>query len=148
MLNEICKELNNWFDIKRIIGDFTIENGIIIDNTVTDSLQDGQYFRIVGSVFNDGVYDNNSALKDEHFHGAVWLMAVPPEMVSLAKDISEWQAKYGGVDSTSMSPYSSESFGGYSYTKSSGSTPSGSGEGSWQGVFANRLKLYRKVHPY
>ena len=147
MLSELCKELNNWFDQTRIIGDFKIEDGEIADAKFTELVKDGQYFRIAGSTFNDGVYIHPTAnLQDEEFHGAVWLMAVPPTVIQLAKDIQNWQEKYGGVDSQSMSPYTSESFGGYSYTKGQGSeSESGS---TWQSAFANRMKKYRKVHPY
>lgn len=153
MLTEICKELNNWFDVKRIIGSITIADGKITDEMFSEMIQDGQYFRIVGSVFNDGVYkyDEELSLHDEVIEdGAVWLMAVPPQVLELAEEINAWQTKYGGVDSENMSPYNSESFGGYSYSKSGGGSASGAGgnSGTWQSVFANRLKQYRKVHPF
>ena len=147
MLSELCKELNNWFDKARIFGDFTIEDGVLIDSKFTEKVKDGQYYRIVGSTFNDGVYEQGKEeLTDEEFHGAVWLMAVPPCVVELAGDIADWQSKYGSVDSQSMSPYKSESFGGYSYTKGEGSE-SGSGN-TWQSAFSNRMSKFRKVHPY
>lgn len=52
--------MNNWFDMRsdgttdRVYGTFTIENGAI-DLSDTD-IKPGQYYRIIGSVFNDGVY--------------------------------------------------------------------------------------------
>ena len=151
MLTELCKELNNWFDVKRIFGRFTIEDGHLMD--MSDVLQEGQHFRIVGSIFNDGVYVYPaSKLHDEVYDGAVWAMAVPPSVVALANKISEWQNKYGGVDSVAMSPFQSESFGGYSYTKKSGrsgSSTDGSGHiaESWQGAFASELNQWRKIRP-
>lgn len=148
MLTELCAELKNYFCMKgdRIFGDFTVTGGAI---TPSFSLQEGQYYRIVGSVFNDGVHRSDDVLTDEtEFHGAIWLMRVPNEVIQLASDIEDWLKKYGDVDSAAMSPYISESFGGYSYTKSSGYNSSGANEGtgsSWQKTFAARLAPYRRI---
>lgn len=151
MLTEICAELKNYFSKKedRIFGDFAVESGQI---TPSFSAYQGQYYRIVGSVFNDGVHkygDENDTLTDEGtFHGAIWLMRVPPEIISLAQDIADWQVKYGNVNSENMSPYQSESFGGYSYTKASGYVSSGANESTgstWQKTFSARLKPYRRI---
>jgi len=107
-------------------------------------LQDGQYFRIVGSVFNDGVYQYPATgLTDETFDGAIWAMAIPSEVIALASDIEAWKEKYQSIDSPAMSPYNSESFGGYSYSKSSGGSDDLSG--TWQGAFADRLNHWRKI---
>ena len=146
MLSSLCKELNNWFDESRYFGTFTIDGGSID----LDFLKEGQYFRIVGSTFNDGVYQYPAEeLKDETFEGAIWAMAIPQEVIALAAKIEEWNARYGGVDSENMSPYNSESFGGYSYSKSGGGSGDGeSGSGTWQGAFASELKKFKKVHPF
>lgn len=55
------KSLNNHFHIRNGIlqivadrGEFTIEDGII--NPVSERYLPGQYIRIAGSIFNDGVY--------------------------------------------------------------------------------------------
>lgn len=152
-ITEICFECKNFFlangrsDIHS--GTYTIENGTISN---TDFLVEGQYFRIVGSKLSDGVYKNDSeglaTLRDETFSGAIWDMSVPPAFIKMCEDIGEWQTKYGGVDSAAMSPFTSESFGGYSYSKSSGGA---SGDGtasgnSWQGVFADRLRKWRRLN--
>lgn len=138
MLYELCLELNNFFEYARYIGNITIENG----NVQTEMLSDGQYFRIVGSVFNDGVYQYPTTdLHDETYYGGLWAMAVPKEVIALADDIKDWQTKYGGVDN--MSPYQSESFGGYSYTKASGS--GGSSTAGWQDTFKSKLDNWRKL---
>ncbi len=135
MLNELCKEINNWFVQKIYFDEYTIEDGTI----VVPELLKGQYFRIVGSVLNDGVYEYpTQGLKDETFDGAVWAMAIPQEVIALSAEIDEWQKKYASAGSSAMSPYQSESFGGYSYTK-------GSTEVKWQGVFKSRLDQWRKV---
>ena len=142
MLTQICDEIKNYFshDEDRFIGDFEIVDSEIIPSI---SILDGQYYRIVGSVFNDGVHkygDANDVLKDEaQFHGAVWLMRVPQDFIDLVNEISEWQKKNADI---LVSPYNSESFGGYSYTKASGGA---SGAYGWQNAFASRLNRYRKI---
>lgn len=145
-LADLCKELNNWFVRSRYFGTFTIKNGVIdlSDMTFDGSLQKGQYFRIVGSVFNDGVYQYPASdLKDEVFEGAIWAMAVPPAVIALNSTISAWTTDHGKeIDS----PYQSESFGGYSYTKS-GSGDS-AGNLTWQGHFKHDLDKWRKICPY
>ena len=150
MITEICLYLKNWFDwnMPKYYGKFKIENGVLISINDGDmGIATGQYFRIIGSVFNDGVYKlGEESLVDETFTGAVWLMAVPKDFLNLVKDISDWQEKYGNVDSQAMSPYQSESFGGYSYSKSSG----GSGDSSsiiptWKSIFRDRLWRYKKI---
>ena len=159
MLTELCGYLRNWFQDEKLYGDFKIADGLISYADGTElPLQEGQYFRVIGSVFNDGVYkyansvsstessaDDSSLLKDEEFDGSVWTMKVPPDFVALANDIKAWQDKNGSLDSAAMSPFSSESFGGYSYSKSSGNTADGSSGASWQSVFGNRIMRYRKV---
>ena len=154
MLEELCRELNNWFDEnpkdgskRHYFGEITIEDGEIDLSGI--GMKEGQYFRIVGSVFNDGVYQYpTTGLTDETFDGAIWAMAIPSPVIALASDINEWQLKYGGVDSAAMSPFQSESFGGYSYSKSNSNGSSGNGGGgsvTWQDAFANRLNKWRKV---
>ena len=144
MLTEICHELNNWFDsLQPVYMDkFTISEGQL---DIADKIQIGQYYRIRGSVFNDGVFlhDNKETLKSETFTGTVNLMAVPGEFLGLVDEITEWQKKYGGLDSQAQSPYNSESFGGYSYSK--GTNADGSSAGNWKNVFGARLNKWRKV---
>lgn len=138
MLEQICKEINNFFVTKRYFDNFTISNNTI---DLSDKLQDGQYFRIVGSVFNDGVYQYPiSGLIDETFNGAIWVMAVPNQLLALSEEISQWILDNSEALS---SPYQSESFGGYSY-----SLKNGNSEGSaltWQSHFASRLNQWRKT---
>ena len=147
MLTELCAELKNYFLRNREAdihyGEYTISDGSID----LPFLLDGQYFRIVGSVLNDGVYQYPAVgLTDEEFSGSVWAMAVPPSVIALSAEIEEWQNKYGGVDSANMSPFSSESFGGYSYQKAQGFASTGGGMLiSWQDLFAGRLAKYRRL---
>ena len=147
MLSELCQEIRNWFDRSqpKLHGAFEISGGTITDVDFLDVIQPNQYFRIMGSVFNDGVHQFNDQLHltDELFVGTVWLMAIPKEVLDLSKEIDTWVTTYGDKVN---SPYSSESFGGYSYTKASGSnTGSGSGNPTWQSTFATRLNKWRKV---
>lgn len=147
MLTEICQELRNWFDTyqDKWLGDFVIEDGVLSGEGV--ELQDGQYYRIISSVFNDGVHQVGvSSLFPERFRGAVWAMAVPPQIIALSEKIQAWLDKYGGIDSVAMSPYNSESFGGYSYSKSGGASGSGAGSGAdWRSAFAADLNRWRKI---
>ena len=141
MLTELCAELKNYFlrDREADIhyGEYTISGGSID----LPFLLNGQYFRIVGSVLNDGVYQYPAdGLADEVFTGAVWSMAVPPSVVDLAADIEAWNEKNAEA---LASPYTSESFGGYSYTKASGNSVGGGY--SWQDQFASRLAKWRRL---
>ena len=138
MLTEICAELRNYFEVPngRHFGKFEISGGSIAP---LEFLQEGQYFRIVGSVFNDGVYQYPAtSLTDEAFDGAVWAMAVPPTLIAISAEVEE----YNKSDAGKESPYTSESFGGYSYTKATDAsgTPIG-----WQKAFARRLSKWRKL---
>ena len=137
MLTELCAELRNYFVVKIHEGTFTINGGKIAP---LDFLQENQYFRIVGSVFNDGVYKNTADLEltNEVFCGAVWSMAVPPSVVDLAAEIK----KYNESDEAKPSAYTSESFGGYSYSKA---TDSNGVPLDWKKVFASRLKPFRRI---
>ncbi len=161
ILTEMCQYLRNWFNRNQPqwYGTFKIENGSIADYTPKDmwtwsdepfSLQEGQYFRIIDSVFNDGVHKYPAIdLVDEEFTGSVWAMAVPPSVIALADEIEEWVDKYLGANSQAMSPYNSESFGGYSYSKGSGAigtkATNGGNEVTWQSAFASRLNQWRKI---
>lgn len=136
MLEKMCAECRNYF-IKDIhFGTFKIESGAI---EPLDFLQEGQYFRIVGSVLNDGVYQYPSSdLVDETFDGAVWAMSVPPSFIALSAEIKDWQDKDG-----KPSAYTSESFGGYSYTKA---TNAKGQVATWKEVFAPQLNQYRRAN--
>ena len=148
MLTEICQYLKNWFDRNqsKFYGKFRIEDGVLESYNDGDmGMIEGQYFRIIGSLLNDGVYQYpTQELQDETFEGAVWFMAIPPAVVALSEDINSWQTKYGGADSTAQSPFQSESFGGYSYSKG-GNVSTNGGNGGWQSAFASRLNPWRKV---
>ena len=144
---EVCSYLKNWFDRNqpKYFGNVSIINGALSE---TYDLKVGQYFRIVGSTLNEGVYQYPiTTLTDETFNGAIWGMSLPKAFIALLDDIEAWKTKYASADSVAMSPFNSESFGGYSYSKSNGGTGDTSKDksGTWQGVFGARLAPYRKM---
>lgn len=147
MLNEICAEIKNYFTYEgdRYIGDFTISGGVISPSFAFPT----NYFRIIGSHNNDGVHkvSDNDLVDEDTFHGAVWIMSPPKSFLDLVAEIEAWQEKYGGADSVNMSPYQSETFYGYSYTK--GSTHSSSNGSSsvptWKSTYASQLKPFRRI---
>lgn len=155
MLTELCQYLKNWFELDQISGKVTITGGTI--TVASDSLLfsdgnpatilPGQYIHIEGSVYNNGVFQyGDDQLTDETFNGTVWLMGVPQAIIDLDAEITEWRQKYEAVGSPAMSPFNSESFKGYSYSK--GTVSGGSGAESalgWQTVFYNRLAPWRKI---
>lgn len=156
-ITEVCMECRNFFapvskkdDASFIhFGEFTI-----LSHTVTplDFIANGQYFRIVGSGMNDGVYCNTAegraALTDETFSGAIWEMSVPRAFLALCSDITAWRTENEAIGSANMSPYTSESFAGYSYQKGGSARESGrSGAAlTWQAQFASRLNAWRRLN--
>lgn len=150
MMGRICAHLNNWFcapdDV--VTGEWTISDGAI---DLTGIVLPGQYFRIVGSALNDGVYqyapedtegNEPESLTDETFVGEIWPMRVPRDMLGLCAEIEAWQTQYGAA---MASPYQSESvIGVYSYTKAAGSA-SGSTSEAWADIFRSRLNQWRRL---
>ena len=139
MLEQVLMNIRNWFPVKGGIhsGTFTIKDGGI----TLPFLADMQYFRICGSVFNDGLHQYNVLdLTDETFNGTIWSLSIPQPIIDLANEIQEWQDK--NADALS-SPYSSESFGGYSYSKATNSETGGAE--TWQSHFKQQLSAWRKI---
>ena len=139
MLEQVLTHLRNWFLVPGGIheGTYTIEDGGI----TLPFLANGQYFRICGSVFNDGLHQYPASdLKAETFYGSVLALAVPQAVIELASEIEEWQKKNGDA---SVSPYQSESFGGYSYSKATDAETGGAV--TWQSAFKKQLSAWRKI---
>ena len=135
ILDELCGWLRNWFDT----GDRRTDTYTVADGTITlPFLANGQYYRIIGSTFNDGVHkygDPSDILVGEAFTGTIQAMAVPQAVIAIAEEIEDWNAKNAAAIS---SPYQSESFGGYSYSK-------GTAGVTWRNVFGARLARWRKL---
>lgn len=148
MLSEVCAEIKNYFTYEhdKHIGDWRIAGGVITPSVDFPT----DYIRIVGSRLNDGVHklsDPEDVLVDEEFHGAIWIMSPPNHFLALVDEIKSWQDVNGSANSQNMSPYQSESFGGYSYSKGSGGSGASGSSGvpTWQSQYASRLKLYRRI---
>ena len=136
MLEEILDYLHNYFVVPGGVhsGNYTISSGTVN----LDFMQEGQYFRIVGSVFNDGVHQYPVYnLKDEVFTGAVWALAVPPYVVALSHEIESW------CNSNQPTNIVSEAFGGYSRTLATDGRTGA--PATWQNVFRGRLSAWRKL---
>ena len=139
MLEQVLMNIRRWFPVDGGIhsGTFTIKDGGI----TLPFLADMQYFRICGSVFNDGLHQYNVLdLVDETFNGTIWALAIPKAVIELADEIQKWQEKNGEA---SVSPYQSESFGGYSYSKSTDAETGGAV--TWQSAFKQQLSAWRKI---
>lgn len=152
MLQEVLEYIHNRFIQKSHSGSYSISGGVI---SPMPELTEGQRFWIVGSALNDGLYtfhsdfitnDDDTAVEgfaDEDFDGVICAAAIPKRLLALSADILGWVGQYGAVTN---SPYTSESFGGYSYTRGTKSAGAGAGSGvGWQDVFADRLKTWRKL---
>lgn len=152
-LFEVCSYLKNFFlsdyvnytDIYK--GTFTITNGGI---ALPESIVTGQYFRILGSKLNDGVYSNTTKgledLVSETYTGQIWAMYVPKRFVKLCEDIDAWRSKYEDINNANMSPFTNESVTGvYSYTKGTANGSDGSTSAAWEKVFKSRLSPYRRI---
>lgn len=148
-ISELCGDLNNWFEVDgmgrsaKISGTFEIADGAI---DLSSFIKPGQYFRVLGSVYNDGAHKyGENDLTDETFSGEVRAMWVPNAVIVLLNDMNDWDTKYGEAIN---SPYTSESFGGYSYTKAGAGDGSSGADGSATGakaVFASRLIKWKKA---
>lgn len=141
MLEQILDYIHNYFVKDVHSGTFVVVDGSLFG---VDFLQNGQYYRIEGSVFNNGVHQYpDDTLIDEEFVGEIWAMAVPSAVIALTDEISNWNDKYGDV---ANGPFQSESWGGYSYTKSNGgSDRNGNTVQGWKSVFSSRLNHWRKI---
>ena len=154
-ISEICAECRNYFapvtkkEDRSFIhtGEFTISGHSI---TPLDFIQNGQYFRIVGSAMNDGVYCNTAEsleiLTDETFTGSIWEMSVPRAFLTLCAEIDTWRTKNETADSANMSPFTSESFAGYSYQKGGGVSQGAGNAVTWQNQFSKRLNAWRRLN--
>lgn len=133
MINAVCAEIRNYFVKSVHSGRFTVKDGTI----QLPFLVEGQYFRVVGSVLNDGIYQYPAAsLQNETFSGKIVAMAVPPTFISLIDKIEKFNNK------NDISPYTSESWGGYSYIKAT----DGNGQAvGWKTAFAKELNAWRKI---
>ena len=136
MLEAMLTHLHNWFPARngKHAGAFVIASGVLSPDI---GLVSGQYYRIRGSVFNDGLHriDGGEELTDETVTGEVWALCIPKAVQELAEEIAAWRESNPETDKTS------ESFGGYSYSREQSAS---GGVGGWQAAFAGRLNAWRR----
>ena len=164
MLESIMEYLNNYFvPISAREVTYTISGGVI---SPSFGAEDGDRFLICNSRRNDGVYtwhanvigtDDDerippatpggeetikaAGLRDETFAGTIRVCSVPPALLALSGEISQWVA----TNSAALnSPMQSESFNGYSYTLKSGGGSGGNGLLTWRDQFRSQLERWRK----
>ena len=150
MLEAVLEYLKNWFErdpvtrMRRVYSGRLTASGGALSGVPEGFAVPGQRVRVRGSRLNDGLHDwPCSDLADEAFDGEVWALSVPKAVTDLADEVAAWCAEHGDAQN---SPYASESFGGYSYTKATASgSQAGAGGSTWQSVFAARLAPWRKL---
>jgi len=169
MLEQILAYLNNWFVRYSYTGNVTVsvDGAVLAPSEAAAILQPGRWYRILDSDFHDGVYqvpeeepeeepeegpeeepeeeaeveaEEPEEEQSEAFYCTLWALGVPSGLLSIAAEMEAWQAKYGDVIS---SPYQSESFGGYSYSKA-GVSSSNSGTATVWTQFADALAPYKR----
>ena len=150
MLTEICAYLKNFFVETYYIGHITVTDGIVACNGTQIDIKQDQYFTLVNEKAKSilGTYKYGAdELKDRDITGAVWLMDVPDDLIAIVGEISAWMEKYGGADSTAMSPFATESFAGYSYSMYYGGRSEDGNNGAplWAAKFGGRLARWRKI---
>lgn len=134
MLFEIMKHIRNYFPtpIQRAER-FTIKDG----TASLPFVKEGQYILIEDSAFNNGVFQYPlEGLTDETFDGVITVLAPPKLFLNLVAEIEDFQKDYN------PSAFTSESFGGYSYSRATNSKGNIAG---WQDVFKTRLNAWRKI---
>lgn len=163
MLEQILAYLNNWFVRYTYTGNVTVGKGgaVLAPSEAAAVLQPGRWYRILDSDFHDGVYqvpegeeeepereieetqqeeESEGEEPGEAFYCTLWTLGVPTGLLNIMAEMEAWQAKYGD---TVSGPYQSESFGGYSYSKT-GSSSSTGGAATVLGQFADMLAPYKR----
>lgn len=109
---DVIERINADFTRYREYGDFTVSGGSLVGVEVPD----GAYFWVSGSTLNDGLHvAPDSGMEDESFTGEVDVLAIPKTFQRVVENMSDWVKKHPSTG------YSSESFGGYSYSMPSNS---------------------------
>lgn len=137
MLETLLATLHNWFEIPGAArcGEYEVVSGVLD----LDFVAPGQFYRIEGSIFNDGLHQHPAAgMMDETFRGTIVPLAVPGAVVMLAEKIAKWCAENPETDKVS------ESFGGYSYSRSGANSGEGVYSG-WRAAFAGDIRRWKKV---
>ena len=117
MLEQVLLSLRNWFVADKRTGRVRIEDGRLVPPAAL-GLKEGQYVRITGSTFNDGLHAwPYNGLTDEEFVGTVWALAIPRAVVDLANEIARGTTSTPRSWTARTHPRASA---GYSYTRVGG----------------------------
>lgn len=144
LLEQVLWHIHNWFPRESVTAGCTIADGAL-PASVAERLLDGQWYRIEGSYLNDGLHQHPAEdLSDETFDGTITMLAIPKALLSVVDEIAAWQEANGDALN---SPYTSESFGGYSYSIKGGLTAETSSQGlsGWRLAFKDNLNPWRKM---
>lgn len=136
---DVMEQINNWFPIAKKSGTFTVKDGSL-DMTGAPGIMNGQYFRVIGSAMNDGLHIfPDTGMVDETFEGEIWSLAVPKTFAKVCEDMQAWLEKHP----VTASGYTSESFGGYSYSVPT--NPQTGQAASVMDVFKSSLNRWRRL---
>ena len=157
MISQVCAHIHNYFETDPVTNQRLIYPGTyrIEDHTIElPFMANGEYFRVFGSRLNDGVHPYPAGyrhkktaggweLEDEVFTGVIWEMRPPHEFLALVDEITAWVETYGDV---MRNPYQSEDvIGVYRYTKMTTGKVTGDYIATWQNVYKDQLKEWRKL---
>lgn len=138
-LESVMTYCNKFFECGCHTGNFTIADGVL--SGVADFLKPKQYYRVIGSTFNDGLHrfgDADDILTDETFSGDIHPLAPPRAFLALVADIQAWKGQH---EAASKSPYTAEGFGPYNYSKGSSKAT----DNGWQAQYALELSRWRRL---
>ena len=172
-MTEVMTECNNYFTHSDRFGNQIIHKG---EYTVKDNKLKiaplpltGAYIRIVGSIFNDGVYkvegisDSDpteitlTGLQDETFNGAVCYLSPPKDFIRLVQSIDCFNKHIESINAVRresgqlpLGMLQSETFEGYNYTMATkkhggGENARGGTAITWKDEFASDLGKYRRM---
>jgi hypothetical protein len=156
-LEKVLYHIHNWFPVGFAqVVDCEIADGEL-PAPYSSSMLDGQWYRIQGSIMNDGLHRHwvtypegeESDLVDETFSGTITLLAIPKPLLSVAEEIDEYIQDTREADRAARSAkFRSESFDGYSYTLRDDSRAKNGSSGltGWQAAFASDLSPWRKMY--
>lgn len=148
LIEQVLYHIHNWFEYDVLDASGCEITGGELPASVT--LFDGAWYRIEGSLLNDGLHQHpDPNLRDETFDGTITVCAIPNALLSVVDEIEDWQLHYSEARRKALStPYSSESFDGYSYTTKdfSGASSASGGLSGWQAAFVTELNPWRKMY--
>lgn len=136
---DVMRHLNNYFESGYLKQTFRITGGVISPG---ECFRPG-YVAVSGSFYHNGVWilKEDGTLegdqgKDESFCGKIWFLNPPQGFLALCEEIGKFAEK------TPAGAFESESFEGYSYTRTKGKNGLVIG---WEDAFQKKLMPYRKM---